>query len=316
MYSTFIDLFCGLGGFRIALQRHGLSCVFSSDIDKHIQENYCANFKDTPLGDITKLSEKSIPPHDVLCAGFPCQSFSISGKQAGLNSGVGRLFYEIVRIVKYHKPKLLLLENVPNIISIDNGKVLKTIYKSLGCCGYIVNHKILNSSHYGIPQSRKRVYFIARRSSDTVEPICFPAPNYKPIYLDNILEKSVSSDLSVSREDMVLNIKSQSTKYALAPIRIGIVNKGGQGERIYSTTGHAITLSASGGGVGARTGLYLVDDVVRRLSIIESKRVMGFSDTHTVSSGLLGYKELGNAVIPEMISLIYTNLMKDQNAIK
>jgi len=308
MYQ-FIDLFCGIGGFRIALERKGMQCVFSSDSDKKVQEAYFENFKDEPSGDITEIPESKIPEHDVLCAGFPCQSFSISGNHGGIRDGRGRLFYEIVRIADYHKPHVLLLENVKNILTIDKGKVIKTIDAKLNEIGYDVHRHVLNSSFFGIPQSRERVYFVCLRREEKdgfklkYKP---PKENFRKIYLENVLESKPSESLYIERED--IKILKKPEEYALKPIRLGIVNKGGQGERIYSPRGHSITLSAYGGGVGARTGLYLTNGDVRKLSINECKTLMGFSKEHAVSDGISGYKQLGNAVIPDMITNVYDSI--------
>lgn len=307
----FIDLFCGIGGFRVALEKYGLECVFSSDIDKHAQDSYYKNFKEKPNGDITEISEKKIPNHDVLCAGFPCQSFSISGKQAGIKDSRGRLFYEIIRISNYHKPKILLLENVKNILTVDNGNVIKTIEAKLDEIGYNVKKYILNSSYFGVPQSRERVYFVAVRKdySEVLNNYKEPKITMKKIFLENILEKKPSEHLFVKRDDTFISKKEENIENDFKPIRVGIINKGGQGERIYSPKGHAITLSAYGGGVGARTGLYSTKEGrIRRLSINECKKVMGFSTKHIVSEGIQGYQQLGNAVIPDMIGYIWKNL--------
>lgn len=311
MYK-FVDLFCGIGGFRVALEKQGLECVFSCDIDENVQRAYEKNFGERPAGDITEINEKEIPSHDVLCAGFPCQSFSISGKQKGIRDNRGRLFYEIVRVARYHQPYVMLLENVKNILSVDNGTVIKTIRSKLDEIGYHMHLSILNSSYFGVPQSRERVYFVCLRkdaisSEDFVLKYKEPKPNNKPVYLENILEKDIEKHLFINRKDIFID-KDKEVKNQLKPIRIGTVNKGGQGERIYSPKGHAITLSAYGGGVGARTGLYLVDGKVRKLSITEGKKVMGFSKTHYVSDGIQGYQQLGNAVIPSMISHVYDSL--------
>lgn len=306
---TFIDLFAGIGGFRTALEKKGMKCVFSSDIDVKAQEAYFKNFGDVPSGDITEISEKKIPPHDILCAGFPCQSFSISGATRGLDDDRGRLFYEIVRIAQYHQPHVLLLENVKNILTIDNGNVIKTIETKLDEIGYTLNKHVLNASYFGIPQSRERVYFVGlRKHNKTKKKLVYSPPEetFKKIYLEDVLEKEVNEALFIDRKDMVVDFEDKVRK--LEPIRIGHVNKGGQGERIYSEKGHAITLSAFGGGVGARTGLYLVDDKVRRLSINECKTLMGFPKSHYVSDGMQGYQQLGNAVIPPMISHVYDSI--------
>lgn len=308
MYK-FIDLFCGIGGFRVALQKQGMECVFSSDIDKTVQDMYYKNFGEKPFGDITEISEKKIPKHDILCAGFPCQSFSISGKQNGIKDDRGRLFYEIIRIAQYHQPYVLLLENVKNIISIDDGRVMKTIEKKLDEIGYNVHRHILNASHFGVPQSRERVYFVClRKDTGANFKLRYKPPKEinKKIYLENILDNSVPEKLYINRDD--IQIVKTDVDYDLKPIRIGIVNKGGQGERIYSPKGHAITLSAYGGGVGARTGLYMIKDRIRRLSINECKKLMGFSTKHIVSEATQGYQQLGNAVMPNMIENVYESI--------
>jgi DNA (cytosine-5)-methyltransferase 1 len=301
----FIDLFSGIGGFRYALEKKGMKCVFSSEIDIKAQEAYFKNFGEKPYGDITEISEKKIPAHDILCAGFPCQSFSISGDMKGLEDNRGRLFYDIVRIAQYHQPHVLLLENVKNILTVDDGKVIQTIETKLDEIGYTLQKHVLNASEFGIPQSRERVYFVGlkKRGKLSYNP---PKPTMKKIYLEDILEKKVDEALFIDRKDMVL--EREDKEYELAPIRIGHVNKGGQGERIYSEHGHAITLSAYGGGVGARTGLYLVDDRVRKLSINECKILMGYPTDYFVSEGIQGYQQLGNAVIPSMIEHVYDSI--------
>ena len=307
--NTFIDLFAGIGGFRIALQRKGMKCVFSSEIDSHARKVYERNFNDIPSGDITEISEKDIPAHDILCAGFPCQAFSISGNSKGLSDPRGRLFYEIVRVARFHRPYVLILENVKNIITINNGNVIKTIEHKLNEIGYNVEYKHLNASFYGVPQKRERVYFICtRRDLEAPNKLSFDKvkETNKKIYLKDILEDEVDSNLIINRKDIFID-KSEK-ELALKPIRIGYVNKGGQGERIYSPNGHAITLSATGGGVGSKTGLYYINNKIRRLSLNECKEIMNFDKNHIVSAGHQGYKQLGNAVIPSMIEKVYDSI--------
>jgi DNA (cytosine-5)-methyltransferase 1 len=305
----FIDLFCGIGGFRVALEKRGLECVFSSDIDPYAQEAYKQNFGEKPSGDITEIPERKIPKHDILCAGFPCQSFSISGKMGGVLDPRGRLFYEIKRIAEYHKPIILLLENVKNILTIDNGNVTRTIEAALSEIGYDLYRHVLNASYFGIPQARERVYFVAlRKDMRTLgEPSC-PEEKNKKVFLSDILEDNVDKEFYINRDDIKITKDESEIENKLKPIRVGIVNKGGQGERIYSPKGHAITQSAYGGGVGARTGLYNTPNGIRRLTINECKRVMGFPIEHKVSSGLQGYQQLGNAVVPDMIRYVYDSI--------
>ena len=312
MYK-FIDLFCGIGGFRVALEKRGLECVFSSDIDTFAQEAYKQNFGEKPEGDITEIPSKKIPKHDILCAGFPCQSFSISGKQQGITDARGRLFYEIQRIAERHQPHILLLENVKNILTIDNGRVIKTIEQKLGEIGYDLYRHILNSSYFGIPQSRERVYFVGLRQDMWAKDkpalnYTPPKENYKKIFLKDILEDEVDKSFIVNRNDIQITKNEDGIDYKLAPIRVGLLNKGGQGERIYSPKGHAVTQSAYGGGVGARTGLYNTKQGVRRLTIDECKCVMGFPKKYKVSGGVQGYQQLGNAVVPAMIGYVYDSI--------
>jgi DNA (cytosine-5)-methyltransferase 1 len=301
----FIDLFCGIGGFRLALEERGCECVFSCDIDPFAQEAYKKNFGEKPEGDITQIPNGRIPKHDILCAGFPCQSFSISGKMGGISDSRGRLFYEILRIAEYRKPYVLLLENVKNILNIDGGNVLKMIETQLERIGYDCATRVLNASYFGIPQARERAYFVALRK-DLKGSVKYKRPQetFKKTFLEDILESDVDENLYIDRSDIKITKDDKNIESQLKPIRIGAVNKGGQGERIYSPKGHAITLSAYGGGVGAKTGLYKTEKGIRKLSLLECKRVMGFPEKHYVGEGINGYRQLGNAVIPHMIGYV------------
>ncbi|MCL2633964.1 MAG: DNA cytosine methyltransferase [Oscillospiraceae bacterium] len=307
----FIDLFCGIGGFRLALEAQGLECVFSSEIDPNARKSYKENFCELPSGDIREIAARNIPKHDIICAGFPCQSFSISGKQSGFSDYRGQLFYEILRIAEYHKPYLLLLENVKNILTVNNGSVIRTIEKELNKIGYDLETHVLNSSFYGIPQSRERVYFVAlRKDMKTSNKPAYEPPKEKntEVFLEDLLDNEVDSSFILQRDDIHITKSEDEIDYKLQPIRVGLVNKGGQGERIYSPKGHAITQSAYGGGVGAKTGLYKTKQGIRKLTIDECKRVMGFPPRHKVSSGVHGYRQLGNAVIPDMVKYVYEGI--------
>ena len=304
----FIDLFAGVGGFRVALEQTGMRCVFSSEIDPTAKEAYQLNFNDEPYGDIMEINEQDIPAHDVLCAGFPCQSFSISGKMNGFNDNRGRLFYDIVRIAKCHRPPVLLLENVKNLVTLDNGRAITEIRTRLERIGYKVHYRVLNSSDYGIPQKRERVYIVCLNTDFPELRFVSPRPKKKAVYLEDILDDIVPNELYINGRDDIVITRSDEPEYQTKPIRIGYLGKGGQGERIYHTKGHAITLAANSGGIGARTGLYQVKDRIRRLSINECKRIMGFSDNHQVSEGLAGYTQLGNAIIPPMVRSVWDSV--------
>ena len=161
--STFVDLFSGIGGFRLGMEKAGFRCVFSVEINKHCQEVYRKNFKDTPETDITKIPLSRIPKHEVLTAGFPCQSFSICGKRKGFEDKRGNLFFRICEIIQSKQPKLIFLENVKYLIYHNNGETLRQMVSSLCELGYYVNFKILNSLHFGMPQNRERIIIICSK---------------------------------------------------------------------------------------------------------------------------------------------------------
>ena len=157
----FIDLFGGIGGFRLGMESAGHECVWYNDMDKYCVDVYNRRFeeKNEPK-DIRKVDERKIPEHDCICAGFPCQSFSIAGRRKGMEDTRGTLFFEICRIARHHRPKMLFLENVRGLLSHDEGKTMETICESLNTLGYIINYDIYNSKDFGVPQNRERVFFI------------------------------------------------------------------------------------------------------------------------------------------------------------
>jgi len=159
-----IDLFCGIGGFRLAMEENNVECVFSSDNDKFAQETYNANFGEVPQGDIKKIEAKDIPHFDILAAGFPCQPFSYAGEKQGFNDEIrGTLFFDICRILEYHKPPMVFLENVKGLKSHEEGKTLNVILEKLRELGYFPHWTILSSLDYGLPQKRERWYCVAFR---------------------------------------------------------------------------------------------------------------------------------------------------------
>jgi len=199
---TFIDLFSGIGGFHYALNSFGATCVFASEIDPKASYTYTNNHEIIPKGDITKIDEKDIPTHDILCAGFPCQAFSISGKQKGFEDTRGTLFFDITRIVNHHKPKILFLENVKNFAKHDNGNTLKIVLNTLKKMNYTVHYKVLNTSHFGLPKNRERIYIIAFNNSD-FDSVSFNFPKeYRISSLDDILEENPVDGKVIKRDDI------------------------------------------------------------------------------------------------------------------
>ncbi|EFU78298.1 DNA cytosine methyltransferase [Lactobacillus iners] len=302
----FIDLFAGIGGFRLALESFGAKCVYSNEWDKFAQETYHMNFGDTPEGDITQVDETRIPDHDILCAGFPCQPFSISGKQYGFEDSRGTLFFDVARIVKEKRPKVVFLENVKNFATHDGGKTIRVVKNTMLELGYSFQFRVLNPINYGIPQKRERVYMVCFRNDIKRESFVFPQPFKLNRFVENfLLPDNEVRDLIVNRTDLVLNDKVNIHYNSPSTIRVGTVGKGGQGERIYSPKGIAITLSAYGGGVFAKTGGYLINGQTRRLHPRECARIMGFPDSFKLNPNMnQAYKQLGNSVVVDVLQLI------------
>lgn len=316
-YNTnFIDLFAGIGGFRISLEKFGLNCLFSSEDNKYAQETYKENFGDVPHGDITQIESIDIPKHDILCAGFPCQAFSISGKRLGFEDTKGTLFFEICRIAKFHRPKVLFLENVKNLIRHDKGTTLNVIEKTLEEIGYNVFYKVLNASDFGVPTSRQRVYILGFRNDLNILDFEFPKPKSKTVSLKHFLDDDENAKKHIiKRDDVFFKTKQVDSnifgKFPQRPVQIGIINKGGQGERIYHPDGHAITFSANGGGVASKTGAYLINDKIRKLTPNECAKIMGFPKDFVIPvSDAQAYKQFGNSVAIPVVEAIFEAVLQ------
>lgn len=305
----FIDLFAGIGGFHQSLEGHGGRCVFASEWEKHAANVYELNYGIKPHGDITQINEEDIPQHDVLCAGFPCQAFSISGKQLGFKDTRGTLFFDVARIIKFHQPKVVLLENVKNFVRHDKGNTLEVVLNTLKELGYKTNYQVLKSSHFGVPQARERVYITGIRRDLSDSNFEFPKHKIEPIRIKDILEKRVSKDFFIEREDINFYKEEKDIKDPYSPHQIGKINKGGQGERIYSIHSCGITLSAHGGGAAAKTGAYLINKKVRKLTPLECLRMQGFPDDFKIPvSNNIAYKLLGNSVSIPTINAIFKEM--------
>ena len=308
----YVDLFCGLGGFRLACESLGGECVFSSEIDEPAGRVYAANFGELPSGDITKIDAHDIPYHDILCGGFPCQSFSIAGKGLGFaDETKGTLFFEVVRILKVKQPYALLLENVGGLVSHDGGRTLAVIIRALEEIGYRVTWKVLNASLYGCPTARKRIYIVAIRADLGVVDFRFPEPTREPVKLADVLLPDDQTDAYVVRnhafhpdQDAIDRAEGKTALRLLSVGRIGDNPKAKQGYRVYSPAGHAVTFLHRGGGVGAQTGLYLVNGRVRKLHPREMARCMGVPESFVIPASS-SYEQvrrmLGNSVVVPLV---------------
>jgi len=308
---SFIDLFAGIGGFRLALEDLGGTCVFTSEWDSNSQDTYLKNFGELPYGDITKIKEREVPSHDILCAGFPCQAFSISGKRLGFKDVRGTLFFDVARIAKHHKPDVLFLENVKNFAKHDNGNTLAAVLNVLDDIEYKPFYQILKSSDYGLPQARERVYFVAFRKDLGIEDFDFPKPTGEVKIIKDILEKNAPKDCYINRPDIKIYGKDKSVVDPRRPLQIGIINSGGQGERIYSINGSGITLSAFGGGAASKTGAYFIDGKIRKLTPRECARLQGFPEDFILPENRnVAYKQFGDSVSVPVLKAIFAEVIK------
>jgi len=296
----YIDLFCGIGGFRQAMddacRENNLipDCVFSSDIDLACQFSYEENFGERPFGDITKVDEKDIPDHDILFAGFPCQPFSIIGQRKGFEDTRGTLFFDIARILKEKQPKAFILENVKQLVGHNNGQTLKVILKTLKELGYNVKYAVLNALDYGLPQKRERVIIVGHR-----QPILFsfPPPQrpFKP--LSEILEKGVDEKHYVS--DYILE-KRQNRHKSAYKLSIWHENKSGN----ICSYPYSCALRS-----GASYN-YLLVNGERRLTPREMFRLQGFPDSYKIIvNDSQARKQAGNAVPVNLVKAVILRLL-------
>lgn len=285
----YIDLFCGIGGFRIAADSLGWQCVFSSDIDEEARKAYQANFDELPHGDITKINAEIIPDHDVLLAGFPCQPFSIIGDKKGFEDTRGTLFFEIARILEIKQPTIFVLENVKQLISNNSGKTFKRMLEVLRNLNYSVEYRVLNALNFGLPQKRERVIVVGMRG-----PFIFKWPSAQlPIKpLSQILDKKV--DRKYFATDYIRRKRLSTHKSKISP-SIWHENKAGH----ISSYPFACALRANG------SYNYLLVDGVRRLTERELLRLQGFPDTFKIVCNYTQTrKQAGNAVPVPMVKAV------------
>lgn len=311
----FIDLFCGIGGIRIGMETQNFQCVFSSDINTECQKTYYENFGELPYGDIIEIDEKSIPNHDILCAGFPCQPFSISGKQKGFEDTRGTLFFEICRIINEKKPSVVFLENVKHLVHHDKGQTLHTIIDKLTELGYEVSWKVLNGADFGVAQNRERIIIIGSRLGK------FDFSKIKTLPRKMLCEfldvEGEFEFLNTNEYTLIDNPKQQPSSglifvgYRNKSIRkVGVrpgtehlsrVHK--QPNRIYSANGIHPTLPSQE--TSGRFFILTNDNRVRKLTLNECWRIMGFSENYKkISSVGEQYKQLGNSVCVPMIEAV------------
>ena len=299
----FIDLFCGIGGFRIAFERAGGRCVFSSDYDKFSQQTYEANFGERPYGDIHNVAVADIPSHDILCGGFPCQPFSIAGVSKKLSLGrkhgfedikQGNLFFSIADIIDFHRPAAFVLENVKNLKGHDGGKTFEIIYRTLTeALGYTVYHKIIDAQSV-VPQHRERIFLVGFRENRYFEFPHFPASGPK---LASILEPKPEPKYTLS-DHLWDYLQNYAAKHRAAGngFGFGLVTKNDIARTLsarYHKDGSEILIEQSSG------------RIPRRLTPRECARLMGYPESFKiVVSDTQAYRQFGNSVVVPVVERI------------
>lgn len=304
----FIDLFAGIGGFRMALQNLGGKCVFTSEWDKNAKVTYKANYGETPFGDITRDSTKnSIPDNfDILCAGFPCQAFSIAGKRGGFEDTRGTLFFDVAEIIKIKKPKAIFLENVKGLRNHNGGKTLATILNVLrNDLGYYVpDPQIINAKNHGVPQNRERIYIVGFRNDLNIDSFSYPEPLEEKVFFGKVKEENVVPTKYYLSTQYLRTLVSHKERHA---------SKGnGFGYEIIKDDG--ISNAIVVGGMGRERNLVIDNRItdytptthikgevnregIRKMTPREWARLQGFPDNFIIPvADASAYKQFGNSV--------------------
>lgn len=309
---TFIDLFAGIGGFRIVLQSLGGKCVFSSEWDANAQKTYFYNFGEIPYGDITKESIKNCIPDgfDVLCAGFPCQAFSIAGYRKGFEDTRGTLFFDVAEIIKRKRPKAVFLENVKNLYTHDNGKTFAVIKATLEELGYVVYHKVMNSMEYAnVPQNRERIFIVCfdPKQVKNHHQFSFPERTELTHTIHDCIDPEINDKALfygakfIHYEELKRDMVSMDTIY--------------QWRRQYvreNKSNVCPTLTANMGTGGHNVPLILTKYGIRKLSPKECINFQGYPKEYQFPTSIANsakYKQAGNSVVVPLITKVCQNII-------
>jgi DNA (cytosine-5)-methyltransferase 1 len=275
----FIDLFCGIGSFHYSFKKFGWECVMSCDIDKAVKETYKENYNQVPLDDITKIEPTNISPFDILCAGFPCQPFSQCGQHKGFYDERGTLFFNIMKFVKFHKPKIIILENVQGLLNHDSGNTFQTIKMQIENENYIVGHKVIKCSDYGIPQMRKRLFIIG-----------------------------IINDLELKNKiNNILDFKEYEKQISLSSYL---------GKNFEKDTAYTIRCGGKNSPINDKHNWdgYIVDGKEYRLTIEDCLKLQGFDISFKLKGNTKEqWKQLGNTIPTIFTEIIGTNINKFYN---
>lgn len=307
---SYIDLFAGIGGFRLALDAIGGQCLFSSEIDQGCRRTYINNFGGEVHGDIKQIKEGEVPDHDLLAGGFPCQAFSIAGNKKGFEDARGTLFFEIMRIAKAKSPKVMFLENVKHLVHHDSGKTIKVIKESLEDQGYSFNYNVLNNKDFGLAQNRERIIIVASREKSfdfgPLEKIKF-----KSARIEDIIDHNCERFEVIRPEEYTILDKKLWVQQKSGLLFVGYRNKSTrktgarpntehlsrvhkQPNRIYHVKGTHPALSAQ-----ESSGRYWIYDEkqVRKTTVRECFALQGFPESYKIDpSQSNAYRQIGNSV--------------------
>lgn len=309
----FIDLFAGIGGIRLAYQNLGGKCVFTSEWDMYSKKTYEANFGEVPFGDITQISEKDIPDHDILLGGFPCQPFSIAGvskknalgrKHGFLDETQGTLFFDIARILKHKRPKTFMLENVKNLISHDKGNTFKVIQNTLRELNYTIYFKVLDGKHF-VPQHRERIIIVGFDNEYFKNTETFQFPE-----MSNT--KYAIKDILLSKIDNKYTLSDKLWQYLQEYAKKHKAKGNGFGFGLTDLNGISRTMSARYYKDGAEILIPQNNKNPRRLAPRECARLQGFPDNFVIPvSDNQAYKQFGNSVVSPLIQAVGQNIIDE-----
>lgn len=327
-HFTFIDLFAGIGGFRMAMQNLGGRCVFSSEWDAQAQKTYMLNYGEIPFGDITLEETKSFIPDnfDVLCAGFPCQAFSLAGKRKGFEETRGTLFFDVAEIIKRKQPKAFFLENVKGLLIHDKGNTIKTILKVLreDLDYYVPDPQIVNAMNFGVPQHRERVYIVGFRKDMNVNDFSYPEPTDATKTFADIKEKDVVPSKYYLSTQYIKTLIAHKERHA--------AKGNGFGYEIIPDDGVSNAIVV--GGMGRERNLVIDKrlkdftpttrikgevnhDGIRRMTPREWARLQGFPDNFIIGvADASAYKQFGNSVAVPAIQATAAQTLKSINQLK
>lgn len=319
---TFIDLFAGIGGFRLAMQNLNGKCVYTSEWDKEAKKTYKANFGKVPFGDITKEKIKSYIPDDfdILCAGFPCQAFSIAGKRGGFEDTRGTLFFDVAEIIKRKQPKAIFLENVKGLRNHDKGKTLETILNVLrNDLGYFVPEpEIVNAKDFGVPQNRERIYIVGFHSNTGISKFSYPKPLNKKVSFADIKEELVPPTKYYLSTQYVSTLENHKARH----------ESKGNGFGYSIIADNEIANAVVCGGMGRERNLVLDHRItdftpttrikgevnrqgIRKMTPREWARLQGFPDDYSIPvSDASAYKQFGNSVAVPAIQATANEILK------